>query len=1429
MNMKRLSKRLSTLNQEQVAYINGCQTLQRAVWRICHEDPLFAIRNQIKKFTLREAILILISLRERNNRAILKLALHNWLKKVQKMNQNEERLRTLLKIIVKNYDSKVKNKLSTHLLKWRANTSVSEQEILRKYGHLFEFLDMLKFYSLLPAKQTFLKKLKKTVNPEKYLKPLKNIFRQYDRTQTNQLRKVIQKWRQNAKNLQMNDLKQMILRNTVLSNIRIRDRQLLQKAFNKWRNNVQADKLLDEFDEADFLTRVKSLTIIYGKWNKINKLNELARAFNKWRLNIKEKKEPLSSRILKAKQHMLKHNINKNAEDLLNALRDISEIKRLELLLKKCVIRAPKYNLPLLRKAFRKWYDNTKVLKTNEVIKTLKLKFATDLADRNRRDTIKETLRKTIHTWRNKTSVPKTVLPDTEKAIGLLRKATVQPFFSKMRENILKDMNKERFRALIAAYFRRGDKDLLHWWFGEWRKKAWRKKIYELKALLIKHLYNSKKRLETLRALYELRDRMNNYRFKDVLILSIIRNIVLRNEKAAEEALKGRLQRALYLWKSKIDHKKDQEKLDNFDQGTKILRRYCWRVTHEDIVNAFDYKITIPYIEKTLKRIVINTNKNNTRDSLLKAFYTWRMNTAKPPENKLKKLRELFDKYLHHETTRKQLFSPYKDLQKIFKKCKEDREDAARKIADYLRGIKEIPDQIRNLRIAKYLAKMIRIYSENDLLRIKYAVNEWARRARVLKADEDAKIIQRFIRDKLNKRLKKRSRLEEGVEHTIKYIKMIIFDKIVDHANKNKIPDILIKYYYRRNALDMKLLRDKFNHWRNLLPYMRLEDAASRIQAMLRGYLLRKDFDRFNRLTETMYKIVIKIIERNSLLPYLHKWNKNARKLKCVEDAKIIQEFCRKNLSKRLRSNAMKDLKQLFKDYIFKLIAKMMSSKTINPDDIDKLLLTIKKITCREPFEKLRKKIKWTIIIKTMTHIPNIYDKNRKEILRKYLDRWYTNAIIIPDEMANKIQNAWRSYLARKKLEQIAKLQYILENLVIKAITTDKDKKLTTLMKWNKNARKIKCHEDARIIQNFCRKIHDRAITSTGLKWKNLAKKIKPRRINDLAKFMYMQRLINKFQKRRFFDKLIDKANKNYLKEILKYLINKYDKEHMNNLLRKKLREWLDKALQLRDRDNDAATYIQSVFRGYLQRKYLRESRRLEEILTKLVLKILYTSDETLPSALHKWNKNARLLKCHEDARTIQNFCRNTLDKIKKIKEVGYLKKVTQGVDILDNLRLNIRYAWDKIRDYNKINGLKDLIGFLQDKINNVRRDAFEEIYQYGLDQLLRKLFSLREKLVKELLRKKLRQWKDKAEKLARLRAAEMIQRNWLNHMIEKIKIRITKVLRNIVERRNESDIDKLRRALKTWRDNAEKIARESAEKRIAKFMVETYLISNAR
>ena len=180
--MNRISKRLATLNQEQVAYINGCATLQRAVWRITHEDPLFALRNQIKKYILKEAILVLINIRQRNNRAILKLTINKWLKKIEALRNQNERLRGLLKLIFINNDSKMKNLLSKYLHRWQNNaSSVPEAEILKKYRYLFEFLQKLVNQSTLPAKKHFMSNLSRTLNPEYFKKPLRNAVRIYDR------------------------------------------------------------------------------------------------------------------------------------------------------------------------------------------------------------------------------------------------------------------------------------------------------------------------------------------------------------------------------------------------------------------------------------------------------------------------------------------------------------------------------------------------------------------------------------------------------------------------------------------------------------------------------------------------------------------------------------------------------------------------------------------------------------------------------------------------------------------------------------------------------------------------------------------------------------------------------------------------------------------------------------------------------------------------------------------------------------------------------------------------------------------------------------------------------------------------------------------------------------------------------------------------
>lgn len=45
---------------------------------------------------------------------------------------------------------------------------------------------------------------------------------------------------------------------------------------------------------------------------------------------------------------------------------------------------------------------------------------------------------------------------------------------------------------------------------------------------------------------------------------------------------------------------------------------------------------------------------------------------------------------------------------------------------------------------------------------------------------------------------------------------------------------------------------------------------------------------------------------------------KNARLIKCEEDSRIIQEFVRRNLDKKLKSKVMKELKSKFRRYVFK-------------------------------------------------------------------------------------------------------------------------------------------------------------------------------------------------------------------------------------------------------------------------------------------------------------------------------------------------------------------------------------------------------------------------------------------------------------------------------------------------------------------------------
>ena len=82
MSLRRYSKRMTTLNQEQIAYINGCATLQRAIWRLAQQDPLSALSSQIDRMKINKALYTLISIRDKSREKGLiseRLMTHNRL------------------------------------------------------------------------------------------------------------------------------------------------------------------------------------------------------------------------------------------------------------------------------------------------------------------------------------------------------------------------------------------------------------------------------------------------------------------------------------------------------------------------------------------------------------------------------------------------------------------------------------------------------------------------------------------------------------------------------------------------------------------------------------------------------------------------------------------------------------------------------------------------------------------------------------------------------------------------------------------------------------------------------------------------------------------------------------------------------------------------------------------------------------------------------------------------------------------------------------------------------------------------------------------------------------------------------------------------------------------------------------------------------
>ena len=127
----------------------------------------------------------------------------------------------------------------------------------------------------------------------------------------------------------------------------------------------------------------------------------------------------------------------------------------------------------------------------------------------------------------------------------------------------------------------------------------------------------------------------------------------------------------------------------------------------------------------------------------------------------------MFDDYTM--LIREDLMAPYKDICKAMVDYANQRKNKTGVITDFLRNLKDLPNQMKAMKRTYLLLKIMSNGNRGYLERLRSAFVDWIRRARAVKQISCSEVIQKFIRDKLQKRLSVKDKVEKACEKLYKW------------------------------------------------------------------------------------------------------------------------------------------------------------------------------------------------------------------------------------------------------------------------------------------------------------------------------------------------------------------------------------------------------------------------------------------------------------------------------------------------------------------------------------------------------------------------------------------------------------------------------------------------------------------------------------
>ena len=1126
--------------QELLDKLEGCEILKRFVLRNTYKYPLGAFDDKLSVLRKTHLLKKILKTKVRIKKYILRKYFDRWANKTFDKYRKETTQKTFVKMVKLISDNYIKRLLRKKLYQWRNNAyalkNEEEKELLKDqqpniYNTLkiikdiISFNDYLRNITVNKYGRNFLSKLDKTRNPL---------------------------------------LKKKYLRKFVKIKI-IREKGLLRRAFNKWKNIVDVENTIKKL-------RTKLTYLIYDKNKNINNNNLLQKYFNRWRnINTVEK---IKSDI----------NILKNTQ------------------------------------------KETKVVSIKTIIRN---------KNRNQQ---KDILKKYLNKWRN---VIKTEKPLLDEFIEKITRINI----IKNGPDFLDKLNKERIynkkRYLISQLVPKrlkNEKMLLYKYLLRWRNK-----IYGINTTNKNILYGEK-------------------------ILSLILN---KNDKE-------KLLRAFNKWRY---GKSEKVPINAYLAAIKKIKTAICRKPFEKFVNRMDKTNPKKLKPKILKVIKIFTKIiEKPFDQLIKNLKTLiRVNKLKEVEPKI------------HDITKKYYLLKY--LNRWRNNTKKQREKNMKIISKWLRKKYDIEKDKKRRRRTELLKRILNSLIKEDKHRLRFPLHFWKRIAMIYKDNDNARIIQNFCRQILLRKKKNKFRDQKKLTNLIiRLYKKTIIKRVTNrrdvgqvnkflNTKKNNIRKLrkIIKNRDRLN--DKLLLRLAFLKWNEGKD--KYEKSIQIIQNKIRQLISKNKLDD-KRLLIKILKHIIKNNEnknKNLLRNKFLQWYAIAKKLN-YHDTSKIEEFIRKIVVERLR----RKLYTILNRYTYKYFIYLLK----NIAKLNILRKTLRKQPLKDAFDKIKNYIRKKDIKNSLNIIVKDKDDTlRKLLLREYLSKWRNKVKDIKDKENASIiiiQKLFRGKKVKNDVDKERRIKKILKQIVI---TYDEKTPLHLyFIKWRRITRKIICDENARIIQKFCRQIHNKYLNMQ----KNKNKKAYEKLVKILVK-------LGKKPKQEVFDILYIIYRNNKLKDLVDILNNKRKKilkDAFDNIKNSTKDVVLKNTLDIKD------NHRKRILRKYLidWRNRALSNKYLIIYLTKFVKTIEKTRNDILKSTLYTWLYKAHYRTMKENERIISLFCKGIMRKI-------YIQK--KWKELSDKLRHIVRsYDIEEIR-----NQIKNLIGLkLITKVikRHVKRDVLHKL-----------------------------------------------------------------------------------------------------------------------